>query len=85
MYTISHKYVYCPVAGKEICLSGKYHFSDNEQNIANFVRSTCPIIENSKLPHSKQSNEFLDMHCLKPCNCLKEFEEHIDTRNGYYQ
>ncbi len=78
MYTISHKYVYCPIAGKEICLSGKYQFSDNEKDIAHFVSSTCPIIENSKLPHNKQSNEFLDMHCQKQCNHLNNFEKYLN-------
>lgn len=87
--TISSKHVVCPLWKEEIYLCGKYLLSEEEghQYEAKFLSATCPIVENLKLPKSKQDQKYDAFRfCnLESCELLNNFEPIIDVRKGYSQ
>lgn len=88
-YTISTKHIICPVWNIEVALSGKYFFKDvpGEEHIGHFAGSSCPIVENSRLPEHKQDKELSWYPSCKnyPCEYLNHFKDTIDVRDGYLQ
>lgn len=87
LYTTCGKTVICPYWGEEITLTGYYRIHDDSNNIT-FLRSTCPIIENDKLPYNKQKKEYKLMRCPydNGCKYLSEFKPTVNPHvDGYSQ
>ncbi|PXV85130.1 hypothetical protein C8E03_11954 [Lachnotalea glycerini] len=87
-YTIVGKTVTCPHWNEKITLKGKYLLS-SDTDIAKFLYATCPIVENSKLPLSKQINNFKLLRCPNKdnrCELLDQFKKVININtDGYSQ
>ncbi len=85
--TTSTKYVICPLWGIKVPLHGHYRYSEEKghEYEAKFQFATCPIVENLKLPKSKQNKDYaLYSFCnLHPCEMMKNFQPIIDVRQGY--
>ena len=75
-FVILGKLVTCPQYNKKLVLSAKYRFSGNPENEKEiqFIRATCPIIENSKLHKDDQCSEYKYLQCFTPrCDLLRDF------------
>ncbi len=87
-YTTVGKTVTCSHWNKTITLSGKYRLSGNSDE-AKFLHSTCPIVENSKLPLHSQITELELMRCPNEsnhCELLDQFKKNINLNiDGYSQ
>ncbi len=51
----------CPHCGVDVTVIGWYR--EREPGVWTFLRAECPIIENSKLPYSKQSEQYKYLRC----------------------
>ena len=82
--TTLNKHVICPLWKEEITICGKYRLSEEEsrQYEAKFMYATCPIVENLKLPKTKQNKKYeLFRFCnIESCELLNDFQPVIDTR-----
>ena len=87
--TISHKCVICPTWNEEVCLCGKYLFSEEKghEYEAKFLYATCPIVENLRLPYSKRDKKYAYFPFCnhQPCELLDDFKPIIEVRKGYSQ
>lgn len=84
--TTCGKNIVCPYWEEKITLTGYYKVQNS--NELNFYRSTCPIIENSKLPISKQEKRYELMRCPydRGCHFLDEFKPVVNLEtDGYSQ
>ena len=89
-YTLVHKCVVCPYWNISIMLEAKYHFVEDSESPheARFVYAKCPIIENSRLPLSKQEPEYKLLRCPydSPCEFVNSFKKTINiSKDGYHQ
>jgi hypothetical protein len=85
--TTCGKTIKCPYWDEIITLTGYYKIQDSSTEIT-FQRSTCPIIENSRLPMNKQSKNYVLMRCPYPTGChyLNEFKQTVNPDvDGYSQ
>lgn len=82
------KTITCPKFEYEITLRGKYHLYNPDTSEAKFLYAECPIVENEKLPYSKQNKDFALHRCqgIGSCKELENFKTIIDLRkDGYSQ
>ena len=85
--TTCGKTIKCPYWNETVTLTGYYKIQDSTPELI-FHRSTCPIIENSKLPVNQQNKNYLLMRCPYQIGChfLNEFKEVvIPDVDGYSQ
>ena len=79
-YTYCSKTVTCPRWDIAVTLSGKYRLADDSFS-AYFINAKCPIVENSKLPLSKQEPDLKLLRCPhadNTCELLSSFSKVID-------
>ena len=67
----------CPLWSVNVSVYGWYR--ETEDGVWEFLRSECPIIENSKLPRHEQKQEYELMRCKDHFRCplYTEFQPKI--------
>lgn len=85
--TFLGKSFYCSFLKTDIILNGKYRFmsdSDDPYEV-HFMFATCPIVENSRLPLSKQSKEYKGIFCpiSRDCKFQECFPKKANVRDSY--